>query len=141
MKSTRRERLMYRIDVNRAESIVSFALEGYIRLEEMKRFVVELKAATDTVAGQAIKIEADLRTFRPASPEAADLIRRVQEYGLRSGVTRVAELVQNEIVALQLNRVASGSGTDKILRRFWQESAARLWLRHGDAERGVVLQG
>ncbi|RKG65788.1 hypothetical protein [Corallococcus terminator] len=132
---------MYRIDVNRAESIVSFALEGYIRLEEMQRFVVELKAATDTVAGQAIKIEADLRTFRPASPEAADLIRRVQEYGLRSGVTRVAELVQNEIVALQLNRVALGSGTDKILRRFWQESAARLWLLHGDAERGVVLQG
>ncbi|AFE03378.1 hypothetical protein D7V80_22435 [Corallococcus sp. CA054B] len=132
---------MYRIDVDRAESIVSFALEGYIRLEEMQRFVEDLRAATDEVAGQAIKIEADLRTFRPASPEAADLIRRVQEYGLRSGVTRVAELVQNQIVALQLNRVASGSGTDKILRRFWQESAARTWLKHGDAELGVALQG
>lgn len=130
---------MYRIDVDRSASIVSFALEGYIRLEEMERFVVDLRAATDVVAGHAIKIEADLRTFRPASPEAADLIRRVQEYGLRSGVTRVAELVENQIVALQLNRVASGSGTDKILRRFWQEGAARSWLLHGDVGMGAAL--
>ncbi|NBD10223.1 MULTISPECIES: STAS/SEC14 domain-containing protein [Corallococcus] len=130
---------MYRIDVDRAASIVSFALEGYIRLEEMERFVVDLRAATDAVAGHAIKIEADLRTFRPASPEAADLIRRVQEYGLRSGVTRVAELVENQIVALQLNRVASGSGTDKILRRFWQEGAARSWLLYGDVGMSAAL--
>nr|WP_255653620.1 hypothetical protein [Myxococcus sp. XM-1-1-1] len=99
----------------------------------MEAFVTELERATDSLAGQDIKILADLRAFRPASPEAANMIRRVQEYGLRSGVVRVAELVESEIVALQLNRVAQNSRTDRILRRFWEESAARLWLIQGDA--------
>jgi hypothetical protein len=49
-------------------------------------------------------------------------------------VKRVAEIVESDVVALQLNRVARGSGTDKILRRFWDEDSAREWLLHGDPE-------
>ncbi|WP_141327048.1 STAS/SEC14 domain-containing protein [Myxococcus sp. AB025B] len=124
---------MFRIDVDNAHAIVGFVLEGYIRVPEMEAFVTELERATDSLAGQDIKILADLRAFRPASPEAANMIRRVQEYGLRSGVVRVAELVESEIVALQLNRVAQNSRTDRILRRFWEEAPARLWLIQGDA--------
>lgn len=128
---------MFQIEVDRQHGIVDFILDGYIRVEEMQRFVTDLKGATDSLLGRDIKIKADLRTFRPASPEAADMIRRVQEYGLRSGVVRVAELVESQIVALQLNRIARESRTDKILRRFWQESAARQWLIHGDADMGM----
>ncbi len=128
---------MFQIEVDRQHGIVDFILDGYIRVEEMQRFVADLKGATDSLLGRDIKIKADLRTFKPASPEAADMIRRVQEYGLRSGVVRVAELVESQIVALQLNRIARESRTDKILRRFWQESAARQWLIHGDADMGM----
>ena len=128
---------MFQIEVDRQHAIVDFILDGYIRVEEMQRFVADLKAATDSLSGRGIKIKADLRTFRPASPEAADMIRRVQEYGLRNGVMRVAELVESQIVALQLNRIARESGTEKILRRFWQESSARQWLIHGDADMGM----
>ncbi|MCY1000103.1 hypothetical protein OWM54_23475 [Myxococcus sp. MISCRS1] len=124
---------MFRIDVDNAHAIVGFVLEGYIRVPEMEAFVTELERATDSLAGQDIKILADLRAFRPASPEAANMIRQVQEYGLRSGVVRVAELVESEIIALQLNRVAQNSRTDRILRRFWEEPPARLWLIQGDA--------
>ncbi|MFY2561085.1 hypothetical protein ACN469_26015 [Corallococcus terminator] len=129
---------MFRIGVEVEHSIVEFVLEGYIRVEEMELFVAELARATDSLAGRDIKIKADLRSFRPASPEATNMIRRVQEYGLRSGVVRVAELVESEIVALQLNRVAENSHTDKILRRFWEEASARRWLIHGDAEDGAA---
>lgn len=130
---------MFQIEVDRNHAIVDFILDGYIRVEEMQRFVAELRGATDSlaVAGQGIKIKADVRTFKPASPEAADMIRRVQEYGLRSGVVRVAELVESQIVALQLNRIARVSHTDRILRRFWQEASARQWLIHGDEELGM----
>jgi hypothetical protein len=103
-------------------------------MAEMQRFVKELKEATLSLAGREIMIKADMRTFKPASPEAADMLREVQEFGLRSGVKRVAEMVESQIVALQLNRVARASGTDKILRRFWEDSPARLWLMHGDTE-------
>ncbi len=123
---------MYQVKVDKARAMVEFILDGYIRVEEMTRFIEELRTATASHAGQEIKIKADLRTFKPASPEAADMIRRVQEFGLKSGVKRVAELVDSQIVALQLNRVARESGTDKILRRFWEEAAAREWLLHGD---------
>jgi hypothetical protein len=128
---------MFQVEVDRHHAVVNFILDGYIRVDEMQRFVAELKDAAAVLAGRDIKIKADVRTFKPASPEAADMIRRVQEFGLRAGVTRVAELVESQIVALQLNRIARESGTDKILRRFWQESAARQWLIHGDEELGV----
>lgn len=123
---------MYQVKTDKVHAIVEFILDGYVRVEEMQRFVEELKAATAALAGRDIKIKADLRTFRPASPEAAEMIRRVQEYGLQTGVVRVAEMVDSQIVALQLNRVARESGTDRILRRFWEEESAREWLLHGD---------
>ncbi|ADO68441.1 STAS/SEC14 domain-containing protein [Stigmatella aurantiaca] len=125
---------MYEIQIDRVHAIVDFILDGYIRVEEMQRFVEELRVATRSLTGREIKIKADLRTFKPASPEAANMIRDVQEFGLRSGVKRVAELVESQIVALQLNRLARESGTDKILRRFWEEASARQWLIHGDTD-------
>jgi hypothetical protein len=124
---------VYQIQIDKTNAIVDFILDGYIRVDEMQRFVSELKAATMSLTGRDIKIKADVRTFKPASPEAAEMIRQVQEFGLRSGVKRVAELVESQIVALQLNRVARESGTDKVLRRFWEDSAARNWLIHGEA--------
>ncbi|WP_224362871.1 STAS/SEC14 domain-containing protein [Hyalangium versicolor] len=124
---------MYQIQIDKTNAIVDFILDGYIRVDEMQKFVAELKLATASLSGRDIKIKADVRTFKPASPEAAEMIRQVQEFGLRSGVKRVAELVESQIVALQLNRVARESGTDKVLRRFWEDSAARQWLIHGEA--------
>jgi hypothetical protein len=123
---------VYQVKLDKVHAIVEFILDGYIRVEEMQRFVAELSAATAELKGRDIKIKADLRTFRPASPEAAEMIRGVQEFGLKTGVVRVAEVVDSQIVALQLNRVARESGIDKILRRFWEEGSAREWLIHGD---------
>jgi hypothetical protein len=128
---------VFQIEVDRQHAIVDFILDGYIRVDEMRCFVADLKEATDSLLGRDIKIQADLRTFKPTSPEAADLMRQMQEYGLRSGVMRVAELVDSQIVALQLNRIARESRTDRILRRFWHESTARQWLIYGDADMGM----
>lgn len=127
---------MFQVKADKVHAIVEFVLDGYIRVEEMQRFIQELRDVTASLAGQDIKIKADLRTFRPASPEAAEMIRGVQEFGIKTGVVRVAEIVDSQIVALQLNRVARESGTDKILRRFWEDASAREWLLHGDEPEG-----
>ncbi|MFL5346419.1 MAG: STAS/SEC14 domain-containing protein [Hyalangium sp.] len=124
---------MHQIQVDTTNAIVEFVLDGYIRPEEMRKVVNELKAATASLAGREVRIKADLRTFKPASPEAVEMIRDAQEFFLRSGVRRVAELVESQIVALQLNRVARETGIDKFLRRFWEDAAARNWLIHGEA--------
>lgn len=122
---------MHTIKIDQAHAIVEFVLEGIVRMDEMKEFVGSLRQATLGLQGREIKIKADLRALRPASPEVAEMIRNVQEFGIRSGVKRVAEIVESDVVALQLNRVAHESGTDKILCRFWEEDSAREWLIYG----------
>jgi hypothetical protein len=122
---------MYEIKIDHDHSIVEFVLEGIVRIDEMQQFVRSLQRATLDLQGREIKIKADLRALRPAAPEVAEMIRNVQEFGIRSGVKRVAEIVESDVIALQLNRVAHESGTDKILRRFWEEDSAREWLIHG----------
>jgi hypothetical protein len=125
---------MFEIKVDDKYSIVEFVLEGMVQMAEMQDFVRHLQGATLALSGREIKIKADVRALRPASPEVADMIRGVQEFGIRSGVKRVAEIVESDVIALQLNRVARESGTDKILRRFWEEESAKDWLIHGDRE-------
>ena len=125
---------MYRIDLDKQHAIIDLVLDGLIRQDEMSRFVEELKGATLALSGREIKIKADMRTFRPSSPEVAEMLRTVQEFGLSNGVKRVAEMVESQLAVLQLNRVARESGTDKILRRFTDDVAARRWLIHGDEE-------
>jgi hypothetical protein len=123
---------MFEIRVDQTQAIVEFVLVGMVQVDEMLYFVRKLQEATLDLNGREIKIMADLRALRPASPDVANMIRTVQEFGIRSGVKRVAEVVESDVVALQLNRVARDSGTDKILRRFWEEDSAREWLIHGD---------
>jgi hypothetical protein len=123
---------VYQIQTDKPNAIIEFLIDGYIRPDEMQRFVKELKAVMLGFAGREFKVKADLRTYKPASPEVTEIVREAQEFGVRSGMKRVAELVESQIVALQMNRVARESGMDKILRRFWEDSAARQWLLHGD---------
>jgi hypothetical protein len=124
---------VYQIQVDKVHTIIELLLDGYIPAEEMQRLADEMGQIALTLKGRDIKLKVDARTFKPASPEAVEILRKVQEQGLQAGVKRVAELVESQIVALQLNRVARESGTDKILRRFWDDGAARQWLINGES--------
>jgi hypothetical protein len=126
--------VVYRIDVDKQHAVIELVLDGFIRRDEMVTFVEELKAATLGLTGREVKVKADMRTFRPSSPEVAEMLRDVQQFGLNNGVTRVAEMVESQLAVLQLNRVARESGTDKILRRFIDDAAAKHWLIHGDEQ-------
>ncbi len=126
---------MFQVKIDKVNSIIELHLEGIIQMDEMTQFVDQLRVATLSLKGAQIKIKADMRRFKPSSPAVADMIRQVQEFGLNNGVIRVAEMVESEILALQLNRVARESGTHKILHRFADESEAREWLVHGEVAR------
>jgi hypothetical protein len=123
---------MFHVKVEKLHSIIDVHVEGVIHMEEMTQTVNQLKAATLALKGNQIKIKADLRRFKPSSAEVADMIRQVQEFGISNGVIRVAEMVESEILALQMNRVARESGTHKILQRFADENEAREWLINGE---------
>ncbi|NVB43049.1 glycosyltransferase [Pseudenhygromyxa sp. WMMC2535] len=129
---------MYKINIDESHSIIEFYLAGLVRNAEIDDFIADLEKATRAFAGRNIKIKADLRAFSPASQDVADKIKAVQQFGIENGVQRVAEIVESDVVALQLNRVARESGTDKILRRFWEDESALYWLKYGDTERVAV---
>jgi len=126
---------MFQVKIDKTHSIIEINLDGIIQMDEMVQFVDQLKSATLSLKGAQIKIKADMRRFKPSSPAVADMIRQVQEFGISNGVIRVAEMVESEILALQLNRVARESGTHKILHRFADEGEAREWLVHGEVAR------
>lgn len=126
---------MFQVKVDKVNAIIELHIEGIIHMDEITQGVNQLRAATLALKGAQIKIRADLRRFKPSSAEVADQIRQVQEFGINNGVVRVAEMVESEILALQLNRVARESGTDKILQRFVDEQEAREWLISGEVSR------
>ena len=132
---------MFEIRVDRIDRIVEFTLSGVVQLAEMQSFVSQLEAATLSLGGRDIRVKADVRALGPASPAVADMIRDVQAFGIRWGVKRVAEIVESDIVALQLNRVAKESGTDRILRRFWDDDSARDWLLQPESEEPPASRG
>jgi hypothetical protein len=129
---------VYVVDVDERHAIIEFALDGPIRQDEMQKFVEELKAAAHSLRGRSIKLMADLRTFRPFSPEVAELILQAQRFVLQRGAMRMAEMVDSHVLLLQLNRVARESGAEKILRRFSSDFSAKHWLIHGDEERALA---
>ncbi|WP_233166553.1 STAS/SEC14 domain-containing protein [Archangium sp. Cb G35] len=109
---------------------MEITLEGSIRAEEMQQFVEQAVSAVKSLAGdgRTVKALGDLRQLRTTSPEAAEVLRQGQADAMKAGMRRIAEVVGSEITALQLNRIARGSGMDRILRRFHDEAEARSWL-------------
>jgi hypothetical protein len=115
---------------------VEVSLGGSIRADEMEQFVEQAVSAVKSLAehGGIVRALADLRQLRTTSPEAAEILRQGQEAAMKAGMGRIAEIVGSELTALQLNRIARGSGMDRILRRFHREEEARAWLfEPGDA--------
>ncbi|MCY1078611.1 STAS/SEC14 domain-containing protein [Archangium lansingense] len=126
--------LLFQVKVAQSKTHVEVTLEGTIRTDEMQQFVEQSVQAVKSLAaqGRGVKVLADLRQLRTTSPEAAELLRQGQAAAIQAGMRRIAELVGSELTALQLNRIARGSGMDRILRRFNTEEEARAWLFEAD---------
>ena len=123
---------MFQLTPDRTHDIVHFRLSGLVRTGELEQLGRELDDVGRSFQGKPIKLLVDLRGFVPGTPDVAEAIQSLQEAGLRAGVTRIAEVVESDVLALQLNRIARDSGTYGILRRFWEEEDARAWLIAGD---------
>ncbi|TKD02282.1 hypothetical protein E8A74_28970 [Polyangium fumosum] len=110
-------------------------MEGLVQVDEMKQFVVELRRSAVTMTGPELKIFADLRKFRPASPDVVEVVRDVQEFAKTMGVRRMATVLESEVLALHMSRLARETGADKFIRRFTDEQEAREWLATGESLR------
>ncbi len=126
--------LLFQVKVDQSNTLVEVTLEGTVRADEMQQFVEQAVSAVKSLAqdGRIVRALADLRQLRTTSPEAEEILRQGQEAAMKAGMRRIAEVVGSELTALQLNRIARGSGMDRILRRFQGEDEARAWLLSSD---------
>jgi stage II sporulation SpoAA-like protein len=131
---------LFRIRIDEAQALVELHLEGIIREDEMRQFIAELVVATRplTTQGRYIRVLSDMRLLKAASPEAAELLRMGQQTAIESGMRRLAQLVDSELTALQLNRIARASGMDRMMRRFHDEQEARRWLMADEEQHDAV---
>jgi hypothetical protein len=126
---------MFQIKLDKLNTLIEFSLEGLVQLDEMKQFVAELRRSASTMTGSELKILADMRRFRPASPDVVEELRDVQEFAKSMGVRRMANVLESEVLALHMSRLGRETGADKFLRRFTDEQEAREWLVHGESLR------
>jgi hypothetical protein len=131
---------LFRIRVDEAQALVELQLEGVIREDEMRQFIAELLAATRTLTaqGRSIRVLSDMRLLKAASPEAAELLRQGHETAIEAGMRKLAQLVDSEFTALQLNRIARASGMARLMRRFQDEQEARRWLLSDEEQHDTV---
>jgi len=126
---------MFQIKLDKLNTLIEFSLEGIVQLDEMKQFAAELRRSAITMTGPELKILAEMRRFRPASPDVVEAMRDVQEFAKSMSVRRMANVLESEVLALHMSRLARETGADKFLRRFTDEQEARDWLANGESLR------
>jgi hypothetical protein len=132
---------VFEVTVDRINALVEIVVEGQILVQEMERLLSALKAVLASLQGRGILIRADVRGLRPVAPEVGERLRRGLDQAMGIGVRRIAAIVESELVALQLQRLARESGAERALRCFRDEAPAVEWLLHGDLEPGSKPRG
>ncbi|MDC3959479.1 STAS/SEC14 domain-containing protein [Polyangium jinanense] len=126
---------MFQIKLDKLNTLIEFSIEGLVQVDEMKQFLAELRRSAVTLTGSDLKIFADMRKFRPASPNVVEEVREVHELAKTMGVRRLATVLESEVLALHMSRLARETGADKFIRRFTDEQEAREWLATGESLR------
>jgi len=123
---------VFDIRVDPTHAIIEFIVDGPVSEGDAAELLGKLDAAKSALLGREIRIKADIRGRDHAVAVIGPMVRTLHSFAKQSGVQRLAEIVESDVVALELNRAAKELGTDKILRRFWEDDSANEWLIYGD---------
>ncbi len=123
---------MFEIRVNPTHAIIEFIVEGAVDEGDAAELLGKLEAAKIGLAGRDVRIKADIRGRDHDVAIIGPMVRTLHAFAKQAGVQRLAEIVESDVVAVELNRAAKELGTDKILRRFWEDDSAHEWLIYGD---------
>lgn len=123
---------MFDIRVDPTHAIIEFIVDGPVEEGDAAELLNKLEAAKTGLSGRDVRIKADIRGRDHATNVIGSMVRTLHSFAKQAGVQRLAEIVESDVVAGELNRAAKEIGTDKILRRFWEDDSAREWLIYGD---------
>lgn len=123
---------VFDIRVDPTHAIIEFIVDGAVDEGDAAELLGKLEAARSGLSGRELRIKADIRGRDHATGVIGPMVRTLHSFAKQAGVQRLAEIVESDVVALELNRAAKELGTDKILRRFWEDDSAHEWLIYGD---------
>jgi hypothetical protein len=137
---------VFDIRVDPTHPIIEFIVDGPVDEGDATELLHKLEAALASLSERAVSskagdvrikadevcIKADIRGRDHTTAVIGPIVRTLHLFAKQSGVQRLAEIVESDVVAGELNRAAKEIGTDKILRRFWEDDSAREWLIYGD---------
>jgi hypothetical protein len=123
---------VFEIRVDPTHAIIAFVVEGAVDEGDAAELLGKLEAARTELSGRDVRIKADIRGRDHVAAIIGPMVRTLHAFAKQAGVQRLAEIVESDVVAVELNRAAKELGTDKILRRFWEDDSAHEWLIYGD---------
>ena len=123
---------VFDIRVDPTHAIIEFIVDGPVEAGDAVELAQKLEAAFTSLSGRDVRIKADIRGRDHTTSLIGPMVRTLHSFAKQAGVQRLAEIVESDVVAGELNRAAKEIGTDKILRRFWEDDSAREWLIYGD---------
>ena len=100
----------WNVDAKRRPGILWLELEGLIKPDEMKTFVVAHSAAIDAYGGSDYKVFCDVRKLAPLPPESAELFEKAKAYSSSHTNFRGSGVwASSALVAMQHKRTSTSA--------------------------------
>lgn len=88
---------------------------GFIREDEMREFYNEWLVALE-LSPAKFHVVVDMRTLKPISKAAQEIMEEIQKSGKRSGAERSAVILSSAITKIQFKRIGKETGTYEFER-------------------------
>jgi N-glycosylase/DNA lyase len=101
---------MYKMERNGNVFYQTFS--DFLTEQELTKWIEESEKALAGVKGQKFYVFADLRTLKPLTPAAGQLMAKGQEMYRKSGMERSVVILADAVTSMQFMRLAKQSGID-----------------------------
>lgn len=125
---------MYKIE--KTDYGIKLTFSGFVNAEELTRWAQEVGEVSKPMQkGYCVLL--DLRGMAPLSPEACDVMSKVQRRAIKAGMARAALILDNPITSMQFKRLGRQLPIGQIERYIDStstpncEKVATDWLRKG----------
>ncbi len=122
------ERAGFIVHPNRHSRVLKLEFWGLWNMAIAQRFRVEVTRAYDEMGATPFVCLSQSRRYLPQKEDVQAIHREVMGIALRSGLVRVAVLVDTALSQMQIRRLFEEAGSPPHLRFFTDEAAANAWL-------------
>jgi len=119
---------MFTVTTFESPPLVKAELVGRLTSDEIQHLSRDLDRRLLFPEGPTPTLLIDVRRYKPAGEHLIELLDLFIARSLDAGI-RIGRVVESEIIAHQLDRVAKEADLQDRIRHFWELDPALAWLR------------